>query len=139
MQAGQSFRSRFGVLPLAVVLLIALPTNPMEAAKTKGDVRVLCIRVNFKDKKDAPSFESVRNRIRAAKNNFERFSYGKMRMQYQVTSVNLPRIRSYYNGSRLANAAELQASKKGFRIGSYDLIGFYYGGGPVGGGPFTGL
>ena len=52
---------------IVATFAVGLVTPHAEAAKTKGDVRVLCIRVNFKDKKGAPSDRAVRGRMRSAK------------------------------------------------------------------------
>ena len=47
-------------------------------------------------------------------------------------AVTLNRNRSFYNGSGLASAAEVKAARLGYKIGSYDIIGFYFQGGRVG-------
>ena len=98
---------------LVCTFLLGMWIPQANAAKTKGTVRVLCIRVNFKDKKGAPSDASVRSRMRSAKFNFERFSYGRMTLNYTITpAVTLNRNRSFYSGSGLASAAEVKAARR---------------------------
>ena len=98
------------------------------AAKTKGNVRALGIRVAFNDFNNAPGEATIGNRLQGAKVAFERYSYGKLTIQHDTVSVTLPQNRGSYTASSLANAAEVRAGNKGFNIGSYDIVGFFHGG-----------
>jgi autotransporter-associated beta strand protein len=118
------------VLVLAVLLFSNFAAF---AAGTTGKKKVLGIRVNFKDKKAVTSKDMVTQRLQSAKNLFESFSYGKLTIEFEITPVlTLAKNRSAYNGSGLASAAEAAASKAGYKIGSYHIVGFFYQGGNVG-------
>ena len=70
---------------LALVgLLLVLSTAWASGAKTTGNIRLLGIRIDFSDAHNAPSLEDIEKKLKAAKNNFERFSFGRMNIVYQT-------------------------------------------------------
>ncbi len=123
-------RIRTSITACGAVALLALATllTDANAAKTKGNVKVLGIRVTFADHSNAPSEATIGNRLQGAKVAFERYSYGKLTIQHDTVSVQLPQNRASYSASSLASQAETRATAKGFREGAYDIIGFFHGG-----------
>ena len=55
-----------------------------EAAKTTGNIRVLGIRIDFSDAHNAPSLEAISKKLKTAKSNFERFSFGRLNFVYHT-------------------------------------------------------
>jgi hypothetical protein len=97
-----------------VALLFSVVIEPAMAAKTEGRVKVLGIRVTFADYDNAPSLETISNKLAIAERNFDRFSYNVLRISYDTVSVTLPNNRGTYTASELANAAENKAKNQGF-------------------------
>ena len=60
---------------LVLGLLLSVPLA--EAAKTTGNIQVLGIRIDFSDAHNAPSLEAISKKLKTAKSNFERFSFGE--------------------------------------------------------------
>ena len=122
-------RFRLAALTSGLGLLsMILGSGVTHAAGTFGNVKVLGIRVAFADFNNAPSLETIGNRLQGAKVSYGRYSYGKLNITYDTVAVSLPQNRGSYTASSLANAAETRAGNKGFNIGSYDIVGFYHGG-----------
>lgn len=108
-------------------MAFVLPDISVVAAPTTGKRKVLGIRVNFKDKKGAVSAADMEKRLDTAKTNFEKFSYGKLELAVDTTPlITLKNDRSSYNGSKLANEAEAKAKALGYKVWTYDIVGFYY-------------
>ena len=112
----------------AAVLLLCVVMEPAKAARTEGRVKVLGIRVAFADNDDAPSLETISNKLALAEGNFERFSYKVLKINYDTVSVELPNNRGTYTASSLANAAENKARNKGFDEADYQIVAFFHGG-----------
>tara|TARA_B110000881_G_scaffold193105_1_gene186201 strand:+ start:1494 stop:1736 length:243 start_codon:yes stop_codon:yes gene_type:complete len=70
-------------------LFLSLVGALANAAKTTGNVRVLGIRIDFPDAHNAPSLEAIGKKLKAAKSNFERFSFGRMNIVYHTVEVKL--------------------------------------------------
>jgi hypothetical protein len=122
----RSINHRWLTASLAMFLCAAV--QPAEAAPSKGWVKVLGIRVEFADYNDAPSLETITNKIELAKENFERFSYRVLKFgQYDTVEVVLPNNRGTYTGSTLADAAETKAKNKGYDPANYDIVVFFHG------------
>ncbi|MBP84991.1 MAG: hypothetical protein CMO61_14205 [Verrucomicrobiales bacterium] len=111
-----------------VALLFSAVIEPAMAAKTEGRVKVLGIRVTFADYDNAPSLETISNKLAIAERNFDRFSYNVLRISYDTVSVTLPNNRGTYTASELANAAENKAKNQGFDEVGYHVIAFFHGG-----------
>jgi len=117
---------------LALVgLLLVLSTAWASGAKTTGNIRILGIRIDFSDAHNAPSLEAIGKKLKAAKSNFERFSFGRMNFVYHTVEVKLGK-RANYNASQMATQADLRANKAGRNPASYNIVGYYFGGGSVG-------
>jgi hypothetical protein len=115
-------------IALALALAVWPVPRPVQAAKTQGNVKVLGIRVEFADFNNAPTLETIANRLQGAKNSFERYSYGVMTIQQDTVVIKLPNNRGAYTAGSLATAAENKANAKGFNPNSYDIVGFFHGG-----------
>jgi hypothetical protein len=117
---------------LAVAILLLGLTAPLaNAAKTTGNVRVLGIRIDFSDAHNAPSLEAIGRKLQAAKSNFERFSFDRMNIVYHTVEVKLGK-RASYTASQMATQADLRANRAGRNPNSYNIVGYYFGGGSVG-------
>ena len=112
-------------------LFLSLVGALANAAKTTGNVRVLGIRIDFSDAHNAPSLEAIGKKLKAAKSNFERFSFGRMNIVYHTVEVKLGK-RANYSASQMATQADLRANRAGRNPASYDIVGYYFGGGSVG-------
>ncbi|MDB4624209.1 PKD domain-containing protein [Akkermansiaceae bacterium] len=112
----------------ALVLLFGAVIELATAARTEGPVKVLGIRVAFADYDNAPTLETISNKLATAEGNFERFSYNVMRVSYDTVSVELPNNRGTYTASSLANAAENKARNMGFDEADYHVVAFFHGG-----------
>jgi hypothetical protein len=88
---------------MAVLGVFLLSAFGSHAAKTTGNVKVLCIRVPFDDYKNAPGLTTITNRIRGAETQFEKFSFGKMDVTYDTETVTLGK-RGPYTAGELAAA-----------------------------------
>jgi len=113
---------------LALLLVSLFSAAPAGAAPTSGNVRVLGIRVLFADFNNAPSLETIANRLQGAKVSYERYSFGKLTINYDTVGVSLPQNRGTYTAGSLADAAEVRAGNKGFNPNAYDIVGFFHGG-----------
>ncbi len=119
-------------LRLAVtILLLALAAPLANAAKTTGNIRVLGIRIDFSDAHNAPSLEAIGRKLQTAKSNFERFSFDRINLIYHTVEVKLGK-RSSYSASAMATQADLRANRAGRNPNSYNIVGYYFGGGSVG-------
>ena len=125
-----SIRSALTCLALATGCFLC--ASPADAAPSSGNVKVLGIRVAFASHNNAPSLETIGNRLQGAKVSFERYSYGVLTIRYDTVAVTLPQDRGNYTASSLANAAETRAANKGFNPNGYDIVGFFHGGHPAG-------
>jgi hypothetical protein len=112
-------------------LLLSLSAPLAYAAKTTGNVRVLGIRIDFSDAHNAPSLEAIGRKLQLAKSNFERFSFGRMNIVYHTVEVSLGK-RASYSASAMATQADLRANRAGRNPNSYNIVGYYFGGGSVG-------
>jgi hypothetical protein len=112
-------------------LLLSLAAPLANAAKTTGNVRVLGIRIDFSDAHNAPSLEAIGRKLQLAKSNFERYSFGRMNIVYHTVEVKLGK-RASYSGSAMATQADLRANRAGRNPNSYNIVGYYFGGGSVG-------
>ena len=110
-------------------LFLTLPLA--EAAKTTGNIRVLGIRIDFSDAHNAPSLEVISKKLKVAKSNFERFSFGRLNFVYHTVEVKLGK-RASYTASEMATRADLKATNAGHNTNSYNIVGYYFGGGSVG-------
>ncbi|MEC7358046.1 MAG: hypothetical protein VYC09_06370 [Verrucomicrobiota bacterium] len=110
-------------------LFLTLPLA--EAAKTTGNIRVLGIRIDFSDAHNAPSLEAISKKLKVAKSNFERFSFGRLNFVYHTVEVKLGK-RASYTASEMATRADLKATNAGHNTNSYNIVGYYFGGGSVG-------
>jgi hypothetical protein len=102
-----------------------------DAVKTTGNVRVLGIRIDFSDAHNAPSLEAIGKKLKTAKSNFERFSFDRLNFVYHTVEVKLGK-RASYTTSEMATRADLKATNAGRNINSYNIVGYYFGGGSVG-------
>lgn len=114
---------------LALASLLAAPLA--NAAKTTGNIRVLGIRIDFSDAHNAPSLEAIGRKLQAAKSNFERFSFGRLNVVFHTVEVTLGK-RASYSASAMATQADLRANRAGRNPNSYNIVGYYFGGGSVG-------
>ena len=112
-------------------LLLSLAAPLANAAKTTGNVRVLGIRIDFSDAHNAPSLEAIGRKLQLAKSNFERYSFGRMNIVYHTVEVKLGK-RASYSASAMATQADLRANRAGRNPNSYNIVGYYFGGGSVG-------
>ncbi|MCP4847016.1 MAG: hypothetical protein GY899_03605 [Verrucomicrobiaceae bacterium] len=112
-------------------LLLSLSAPLANAAKTTGNVRVLGIRIDFSDAHNAPSLEAIGRKLQLAKSNFERYSFGRMNIVYHTVEVKLGK-RANYSASAMATQADLRANRAGRNPNSYNIVGYYFGGGSVG-------
>jgi len=120
--------SQAGWTTLALLLVWLFSAAPGGAAPTSGNVKVLGIRVLFADFNNAPSLETIGNRLQGAKISYERYSFGKLTITYDTIGVSLPQNRGTYTAGSLADAAEVRAGNKGFNPNAYDIVGFFHGG-----------
>ncbi len=115
------------VLPLILLLLHFVPAH---AAPTLGDQKVLGVRVLFADASDAPSEDNILGLLNGAKNHFGNFSFDRLTLLPEVTTVTLNETRGSFggDGSAMKSAVEKKLTQAGYRIGAYAIIGFYPGG-----------
>ncbi len=117
-QADLTVTVRFGFglfvrLGLVALLLLSF-ISPVHSAKTTGTVKLLAIRVNFKDVKGGPSLKTVEQKLNSARNQFSSFSFGRLKLDSTITKVlTLPNNRSSYSGHGIARAAEGKANNAG--------------------------
>ncbi|VGO13114.1 Adhesin BmaC autotransporter [Pontiella desulfatans] len=102
------------------------------AAEFTGTHKVLGVRVLFADASDAPSESSINSLLQGAKDKFARFSYDKLTLNPEVATVTLNNNRSTYDNDEMKNAAETKLTNAGYKLGDYEIIGFYPGGGSFG-------
>lgn len=126
-----SISVRLVLISCNLIIASLLGTSMAEAAKTTGNVRVLGIRIDFSDAHNAPSLEAIGKKLKLAKSNFERFSFGKLNFVYHTVEVKLGK-RASYTASEMATRADLKAANAGHNPNSYDIVGYYFGGGSVG-------
>ena len=126
------------LLPPKLVVVVFLFFNgfflslPLaDAAKTTGNIRVLGIRIDFSDAHNAPTLEAISKKLKTAKSNFERFSFGRLNFVYHTVEVKLGK-RASYTASEMATRADLKATNAGHNTNSYNIVGYYFGGGSVG-------
>jgi hypothetical protein len=122
---------RLVLISFFLVLGLLLNVPLAEAAKTTGNIRVLGIRIDFSDAHNAPSLEAISKKLKTAKSNFERFSFGRLNFVYHTVEVKLGK-RASYTASEMATRADLKATNAGRNTNSYNIVGYYFGGGSVG-------
>jgi autotransporter-associated beta strand protein len=117
--------SRTGVLALVCATLIGPSTG--HAAKSKGTIKVLGVRVVFKDA-GGPAEKTIEQRLNSARLNFGKFSYGKLDIIVRTETVILPNNRTSYSGTEMKAAARAKLKAKGILIAGIEIFGFYPGG-----------
>jgi|TARA_B110000881_G_scaffold85617_1_gene75056 hypothetical protein len=122
---------RLSVITLLLALASLLAAPLANAAKTTGNIRVLGIRIDFSDAHNAPGLTAIGRKLQTAKSNFERFSFGRMNIVYHTVEVSLGK-RASYSASAMATQADLRAKRAGRNPNSYNIVGYYFGGGSVG-------
>ncbi|VGO12338.1 hypothetical protein PDESU_00890 [Pontiella desulfatans] len=110
----------------AICVLMAWPSIG-HAAKSKGTIKVLGVRVVFKDA-GGPSEKTIEQRLNSARLNYGRFSYGKLDIIVRTATVKLPNNRTSYSGTAMKAAARAKLKAQGILIGGVEIFGFYPGG-----------
>ncbi len=106
--------------------------GPVYAAESTGTHKILGVRVLFADASDAPGESSINSLLQGAKGHFARFSYDKLTLNPEVATVTLNNNRATYSNAEMKSAAETKLTNMGYKLGSYEIIGFYPGGGSFG-------
>jgi hypothetical protein len=119
------------IFSIGIILLVCMALmwpSAGYAANSKGTIKVLGVRVLFKDKKNAPTEKTIEGKLNQAKSNFGKYSYGKLNIVVVTETVTLNQNRTSYSNSGMKAAARSWLIAKGHKIAAYEIIGYYPGG-----------